>query len=54
MCLNDRLQGSDNAREDLFAESDLKPWSADLKTITLTPAATGTDGFFLAVMQRRD
>jgi len=40
--------------EDLFTHRQLKPWSADMKTITLTPAATETDGFFLAVMQRVD
>ncbi len=29
-----------------------QPWSADAMTVTLTPAATGTDGFFFAVMER--
>lgn len=55
-CENDgrfELISAGEVWEDLFAASGLKPWSADLKTITLTPAATGTDGFFLAVMQRR-
>ena len=39
--------------QDLIGESPLKPWSADMKTFTLTPASTHTDGFFFAVMQRR-
>ena len=29
-----------------------KPWSEDGCTLTLTPASTGTDGFFFAVMER--
>lgn len=39
--------------QDLFGENTLQPWSADMKTITLTPAATRTDGFFFSVMQKR-
>ncbi len=38
--------------EDLYAHSDLKPWSSDECTVTLTPASTGTDGFFFAVLGR--
>ncbi len=38
--------------QDLFGFDKPKPWSGDLKCITLTPASTGTDGFFFAVMQR--
>ncbi len=38
--------------EDLFAASHLKPWSSDECTVTLTPASTGTDGFFFAVLER--
>ncbi|MCP4316683.1 MAG: RsmB/NOP family class I SAM-dependent RNA methyltransferase [Hyphomicrobiales bacterium] len=38
--------------QDLYGENTLQPWSADMKTITLTPASTQTDGFFFAVMQR--
>ena len=38
--------------EDLFSESGPKPWSSDDCTVTLTPAATGTDGFFFAVLGR--
>lgn len=29
-----------------------KPWSEDGCTLTLTPASTGTDGFYFAVMER--
>lgn len=38
--------------QDLFGFNKAKPWSSDMKCITLTPASTGTDGFFFAVMQR--
>ena len=38
--------------EDLFSHCDLKPWSSDDCTVTLTPASTGTDGFFFAVLGR--
>jgi len=38
--------------ENQFAASDLKPWSSDECTITMTPATTATDGFFFAVMER--
>ncbi|MDA4845899.1 RsmB/NOP family class I SAM-dependent RNA methyltransferase [Hoeflea poritis] len=39
--------------QDLFGENPLQPWSADMKTVTLTPAATKTDGFFFSVLQKR-
>ncbi len=38
--------------EDLFGYDKPSPWSSDMKTVTLTPAATHTDGFFFAVMER--
>jgi len=38
--------------ESLYADVDLKPWSSDDCSVTLTPATTGTDGFFFAVMGR--
>ncbi|MCF6320938.1 MAG: RsmB/NOP family class I SAM-dependent RNA methyltransferase [Rhizobiaceae bacterium] len=38
--------------QDLFGFDNLKPWSSDMKSITLTPASTQTDGFYFAVMQR--
>lgn len=39
--------------QDLFGFDKPKPWSSDMQCITLTPASTGTDGFFFAVMQRK-
>ena len=38
--------------QDIFGFDKPQPWSADMMSITLTPAATGTDGFFFAVMGR--
>ncbi|MCP1198402.1 RsmB/NOP family class I SAM-dependent RNA methyltransferase [Notoacmeibacter sp. MSK16QG-6] len=38
--------------QDLFGFDKPSPWSEDLNCITLTPAATDTDGFFFAVMQK--
>lgn len=38
--------------EELFGTGGPKPWSADGCTVTMTPASTGTDGFFFAVLQR--
>ena len=40
--------------QDLFGFDKRQPWSADMKSITLTPASTGTDGFYFAVMERAD
>jgi len=40
--------------QDLFGFDKPQPWSADMKSITLTPASTGTDGFYFAVMERAD
>ena len=39
--------------QDMFGFDAPKPWSSDMMTVTLTPASTGTDGFFFAVMERR-
>lgn len=39
--------------QDLYGFDKPQPWSADMKTITLTPASTGTDGFFFSVMERK-
>jgi 16S rRNA (cytosine967-C5)-methyltransferase len=36
----------------LYGESGPLPHSTDLKTVTLTPLATKTDGFFCAILQR--
>lgn len=38
--------------EDLFGTDKPQPWSADMKTVTLTPASTDTDGFFFCAMVR--
>lgn len=39
--------------QDLFGFDKPSPWSSDMKTITLTPASTRTDGFFFCVMERK-
>lgn len=38
--------------QDLYGVDGPKPWSSDMKCVTLTPASTNTDGFFFAVMQK--
>jgi len=38
--------------QDSFGFDKPKPWSADMMSVTLTPASTGTDGFFVAAMQK--
>ena len=38
--------------QDRFGFDAAKPWSTDMKTITLTPASTDTDGFYIAVLIR--
>lgn len=38
--------------QERFGVDGPKPWSEDGLTLTLTPASTGTDGFFFAVMER--
>lgn len=38
---------------DLFGTDKPQPWSADMKTVTLTPASTDTDGFFFCAMGRK-
>ena len=39
--------------QDLFGFNKPQPWSADMKSVTLTPASTHTDGFFFAVTSKR-
>ena len=39
--------------EELYGYDKPAPWSSDMKTVTLTPASTGTDGFFFSVMERK-
>lgn len=38
--------------QDLYGVDGPKPWSSDMKCVTLTPASTNTDGFFFAVLQK--
>ncbi len=47
------LVSAGEAWEELYGDDKPNPWSSDMKTITLTPASTNTDGFFFAVMERR-
>ncbi|MBL4876708.1 MAG: RsmB/NOP family class I SAM-dependent RNA methyltransferase [Cohaesibacteraceae bacterium] len=47
------LISAGEAWQELFGTDNLQPWSADLMTITMTPASTQTDGFFFSVMERR-
>ena len=46
------LSAADNLAA-LFGTDKAQPWSADMKTVTLTPASTGTDGFFFCLMGRK-
>lgn len=39
--------------QDQFGYDKPQPWSSDMMTVTMTPASTGTDGFFFAVIERR-
>ena len=47
------LVSAGEAWQDLFGFDKAQPWSSDMQSVTLTPASTGTDGFFFAVMERR-
>lgn len=38
--------------QDIYGFDKPQPWSADMMSVTLTPASTGTDGFYFAVMQK--
>ena len=40
--------------QELYGFDKPQPWSADLNSVTLTPASTGTDGFFVSVLCRAD
>ncbi len=48
------LLSAGEAWQDLYGFDKNQPWSSDMKCITLTPASTGTDGFFFAVLGRKD
>ncbi|WP_017930496.1 RsmB/NOP family class I SAM-dependent RNA methyltransferase [Robiginitomaculum antarcticum] len=37
--------------EDVFGVDAAKPWSADGCSLTMSPASTGTDGFFFSIME---
>lgn len=39
--------------QDIYGFDKPHPWSADMMSVTLTPASTNTDGFYFAVMQNR-
>ena len=39
--------------QDLYGFDAPKPWSSDMMSVTLTPASTGTDGFYFSVLERR-
>ncbi len=47
------LLSAGEAWQDLYSDNKAMPWSGDMKTVTLTPAATATDGFFFAVIERQ-
>ena len=40
--------------QELYGFDKPQPWSADLNSVTVTPASTGTDGFFVSVLCRAD
>jgi len=40
--------------QELYGFDKPQPWSADLNSITLTPASTKTDGFFVGVLWRAE
>lgn len=40
--------------QELYGFDKPQPWSADLNSVTLTPASTGTDGFFVSVLWRAE
>ncbi|WP_275787894.1 RsmB/NOP family class I SAM-dependent RNA methyltransferase [Pararhizobium gei] len=42
-----------DAWANLFGADKPQPWSADMKTVTLTPTSTDTDGFFFCLMGRK-
>lgn len=51
---NFELLSAGEVWEEKFGADGPKPWSEDGLTVTLTPASTNTDGFFFAVMEKRD
>lgn len=51
---NFELVSAGEVWQDILGFDKPKPWSSDLATVTMTPASTGTDGFFFAVLERRE
>ncbi|MDO9417663.1 RsmB/NOP family class I SAM-dependent RNA methyltransferase [Pararhizobium sp.] len=47
------IQSSLESWTQIFGASAAKPRSSDGRTLTLTPASTGTDGFFFCMMSRK-
>lgn len=47
------LVSAEEAWREQFGLDKPRPWSDDGMSLTLTPASTGTDGFYFAVMERR-
>jgi len=47
------LISAEEAWRDLYGFDKPSPWSDDTVSLRLTPAATGTDGFYFAVLERR-
>ena len=47
------LVSAEEAWREQFGMEKPQPWSDDGMSLTLTPASTGTDGFYFAVMERR-
>jgi len=47
------LVSAEEAWRELFGDEAPRPWSGDEMSLLMTPKATGTDGFYFAVMERR-
>jgi len=47
------LVSAEEVWRELYGYDKPSPWSDDLASLRLTPAATGTDGFYFAVLERR-
>ncbi|MEL6288877.1 MAG: RsmB/NOP family class I SAM-dependent RNA methyltransferase [Pseudomonadota bacterium] len=47
------LVSAEEAWRELYGVETVSPWSDDLASLRLTPAATQTDGFYFAVLERR-
>ena len=50
---NFELLSAGETFEEKFGDDNVKPWSEDGCTLTMTPHSTNTDGFFFAVMERK-